>query len=179
MGVRQTAELENNMTSVERIMEYINLEPEEVKAPDSYKTIEKWPTNGMIEFKNVNLKYTGKGDRILKSLNFRVNAGESVAICGRTGAGKSSIVTALFRMAYNEGVIGIDSVDISKISLNTLRSGLSIIPQDAILFSGTVRENLDPYGEHSDDDLWRALDTVGNVTFSITLTLQQFLLFFF
>ncbi|XP_055302412.1 probable multidrug resistance-associated protein lethal(2)03659 [Sitodiplosis mosellana] len=161
-GVRQTAELENNMTSVERIMEYINLQPEEDKAHDDSisKPPENWPANGVIEFINVSLKYTEKGDRILNSVNFKVHAGEKVTICGRTGAGKTSIVKALFRMAYNEGLIKIDSVDISTVPLNTLRSSLSIIPQDATLFSGTIRENLDPFNEHSDDDLWRALDQV-------------------
>lgn len=159
-GVRQTAELENNMTSVERIMEYINLQPEEPQTNDLNQTPKNWPTNGLIEFMNVSLKYTENGDCILKSLNFQINAGEKVAICGRTGAGKSSIVKALLRMAYNEGTIKIDSVDISSIPLNTLRSSLSIIPQDATLFSGTIRDNLDPFKKYSDDDIWRALDQV-------------------
>lgn len=156
------------MTSVERIMEYVNLQPEEttVKARESIKTLEKWPTHGVIEFINVNLKYTDtqKGDHILKSLNFKINAGEKVAICGRTGAGKSSIIQAIFRLAHNEGIIKIDSTDISHIPLNTLRSNISIIPQDAILFSGKIRQNLDPFNEHSDDDLWQALDQVGLIS---------------
>lgn len=84
-GVRQTAELENNMTSVERIMEYINLKPEEEPPHKANEPLEKWPTNGSIEFINVRLKYAEKGEAILKSLNFKINAGEKVAICGRTG----------------------------------------------------------------------------------------------
>lgn len=84
-GVRQTAELENNMTSVERILEYINLKPEEENRCKPNESLEKWPTNGSIEFIDVRLKYAEKGDTILKSLNFRINAGEKVAICGRTG----------------------------------------------------------------------------------------------
>ena len=158
-GVRQTAELENNMTSVERILEYVNLQPEEDKT-NGDEAIENWPTNGSIEFINVSFKYTEKGDRILKSLNFKINAGEKVGVVGRTGAGKSSIVKALFRMSYNEGLIKIDSIDIASIPLDTLRSSMSIIPQDATLFSGTIRENLDPFNKHSDDDIWRALDQV-------------------
>lgn len=159
-GVRQTAELENNMTSVERIMEYINLKPEEEKLCEKHEPIEEWPTDGCIEFIDVSLKYTENGNQILNSLNFKINSGEKVAICGRTGAGKSSIVKALFRLAQNSGVIKIDSIDISKIPLNTLRTNLSIIPQDATLFSGTIRENLDPFKHHNDDELWRALDQV-------------------
>lgn len=76
------------------------------------------------------------------------------------GAGKSSIVKALYRMAFNSGTIKIDSVDISEIPLSTLRTSLSIIPQDANLFSGTMRTNLDPFGQHSDDELWKVLDQV-------------------
>lgn len=158
--MRQTAELENNMTSVERILEYVNLQPEEDKTSDDFKALENWPTSGSIEFINVSLKYAEKGDRILKSLNFKIDAGEKVGVVGRTGAGKSSIVKALFRMSYNEGVIKIDSGDISSIPLDKLRSSMSIIPQDATLFSGTIRENLDPFKKHSDDDIWRALDQV-------------------
>lgn len=158
-GVRQTAELENNMTSVERILEYVNLQPEEDKT-NGGEALENWPTNGAIEFLNISLKYTEKGDRILKSINFKINAGEKIGVVGRTGAGKSSIVTALFRMAYNEGLIRIDSIDIASIPLDTLRSSMSIIPQDATLFPGTIRDNLDPFKKHSDDDIWRALDQV-------------------
>lgn len=180
-GVRQTAELENNMTSVERIMEYVNLEAEE-KAESNEKNdkvrkkwkeqlkekrnenvheaLEKWPKNGAIEFIDVSLKYAEKGERMLKSLSMKIDSGEKVTICGRTGAGKSSIVKALFRLAHNTGIIKIGSIDISMIPLKILRKNISIIPQDAVLFSGTMRQNLDPFGEHSDDELWTALEKV-------------------
>lgn len=148
------------MTSVERIMEYVNLPPEQNTTADTKKPLENWPANGEIEFINVYLKYTETGDHILKSLSFKIDAGEKVAICGRTGAGKSSIVKALLRMAYNEGTIKLDFVDISTVTLNTLRSSISIIPQDATLFSGSIRANLDPFNKHSDDDLWCALEKV-------------------
>lgn len=164
-GVRQTAEVENNMTSVERIMEYINLEPEENRTKQLARVSEEWPTNGSIEFINVSLKYSETGDYTLRSLNVHIKAGEKVAICGRTGCGKSSIVNALFRMACNEGVIKIDSVDISTLPLSVLRQHLSIIPQEAILFSRTMRQNLDPFGQYSDDELWTALEQVR--TFSV------------
>lgn len=159
-GVRQTAEVENNMTSVERIMEYINLEPEESPSKQLSEVSEKWPTNCSIEFIDVSLKYSGASDYTLRSLNVNIKGGEKVAICGRTGCGKSSIVNALFRMACNEGVIKIDSVDISTIPLTVLRRNLSIIPQEAILFSRTMRQNLDPFGQYSDDELWMAIEQV-------------------
>lgn len=161
-GVRLTAELENNMTSVERVMEYIDLEPEKPPADEMIEVPEKWPNKGTIEFNDVSLKYSEKGDYILKSLSLEIKAGEKVAVCGRTGAGKSSIVKALFQMAPHVGTIKIDSVDISKVPVNILRKNISIIPQDAILFSGTMRQNLDPFDENSDDELWTVLEKVIN-----------------
>lgn len=161
-GMRQTAELENNMTSVERVTEYINLKPETEstiimeKQPD----LQNWAKRGEIQFENLSLKYSETSDPTLKSLNLKIKPGEKIGICGRTGAGKSSIIQAIFRLAHNEGVIKIDSVDISCVPLNDLRRNISIIPQESILFSGTMRENLDPFQEKSDDELWRALDQV-------------------
>lgn len=148
------------MTSVERVMEYVNLESEESPEHKIIEVPEKWSSKGEIEFDNVSLKYSEKGDFMLKSFNLKVKPGEKVAICGRTGAGKSSIVKALFRMASYLGIIKIDSVDISSIPLTVLRKNVSIIPQDAILFPGTMRRNLDPFDEYSDDQLWAVLEKV-------------------
>lgn len=161
-GVRLSAEVENNMTSVERIMEYVDLEPEEKPVEKSIESLNKWPTSGSIEFTNVSLKYAEKGATMLKSLSVKINSGEKIGICGRTGAGKSSIISAIFRMACTVGVIKIDSVDISTIPLDVLRRNISIIPQDAILFSGTVRDNLDPFNEYNDESLWTALEQVNS-----------------
>lgn len=149
-------------------MKYINLKPEEDSLHENNETLEKWPNDGCIEFIDVCLKYSENGDQMLKSLNIIINAGEKVAICGRTGAGKSSIVKAIFRLAQTTGTIKIDSIDISKIPLNILRTNLSIIPQDAALFSGTMRENLDPFNQHKDDELWIALEKVALNQFSTT-----------
>lgn len=170
-GMRQTAELENNMTSVERVMEYINLKAEshnetelkiEMKPTKEMKPYDwsDWAKRGEIEFNNLSLKYSEDSHRILKSLNLRIRSGEKIGICGRTGAGKSSIIQAIFRLAHNEGVIKIDDVDISTVPLHVLRKKLCIIPQESVLFSGTMRDNLDPFHEKSDDELWRALDQV-------------------
>lgn len=161
-GMRQTAELENNMTSVERVMEYINLKPEndsqtyEEKKPN----FTEWTKKGEIEFRNLSLRYSEDSNRTLKSLNLKIRSGEKIGICGRTGAGKSSIIQAIFRLAHNEGVIKIDAIDISTVPLEKLRKNISIIPQESILFSGTMRDNLDPFHEKTDDELWSALDQV-------------------
>lgn len=164
-GIRQTAELENYMTSVERVMEYTNLKPEkdqkiEPKPDEKMPDFSNWAKKGEIEFKDLSLKYSEDSNRILKSLNLRIKSGEKIGICGRTGAGKSSIIQAIFRLAVNEGCIKIDGIDISSVPLYQLRKNISIIPQESILFSGTMRDNLDPFHESSDDELWRALDQV-------------------
>lgn len=150
------------MTSVERVAEYIDLKPEpplETVENDN-KSLAGWPSSGSIQFSNLSLKYDDNSDAILKSLNMSIASGEKIGIVGRTGAGKSSIIQAIFRLGVNEGVIKIDDVDISKIGLHDLRNSISIIPQDPILFSGTMRDNLDPFQKKTDDELWRALDQV-------------------
>lgn len=157
--MRQTAELENCMTSVERVMEYVDLEAEPPLETKN-KSLDNWPNKGSIQFSNLSMRYSEHSNTILKSINLSIQPGEKVGIVGRTGAGKSSIIQAIFRLAQNEGVVKIDDVDILSIGLHDLRKNISIIPQDPILFSGTMRENIDPFQEKSDDELWRALDQV-------------------
>lgn len=160
-GVRQTAELENHMTSVERVLEYSKLPQEPVleNKPDN-KTPENWPQKGQIIFKNVSLVYDQLKTHALKDLNFTVEPNEMIGIVGRTGAGKSSLLNAIFRLADLEGEIYIDNIPTSKIALQILRSKISIIPQEPVLFAGSLRRNLDPFEEYSDHDLWRALEDV-------------------
>lgn len=160
-GMRQWSELENQMTSVERLLEYSQVERE----PDREGKLEKplpetWPQNGQIEFRKVSLKYNEGDPCVLKGLSFKINPGEKVGICGRTGAGKSSLITALFQLYPTEGEILIDDVDVSKIPLESLRSKISIIPQEPVLFSGTIRKNLDPFDEYTDEVIWKALEQV-------------------
>lgn len=159
--MRQSAELENQMTSVERILEYtkIDEEPSLESSPDS-KPPPQWPEKGEISFVDLYLRYTPEDDPVLRSLNFKINSREKIGIVGRTGAGKSSLITAIFRLANLEGKIIIDDVDITKIGLHDLRSKVSIIPQEPVLFSGTMRKNLDPFGEYEDEVLWKALENV-------------------
>ncbi|RYP63702.1 hypothetical protein DL770_009316 [Monosporascus sp. CRB-9-2] len=155
--VRQLAEVENGMNAVERIQYYGNQLEEE--APEH--TIEvrpSWPEKGEIVFDNVEMRYRANLPLVLQGLTMHVKGGERIGIVGRTGAGKSSIMSTLFRLVeLSGGHIYIDGLDISTVGLHDLRSRLAIIPQDPTLFRGTVRSNLDPFGEHTDLDLWSAL----------------------
>uniref|UniRef100_A0AAG5CR64 Uncharacterized protein n=1 Tax=Anopheles atroparvus TaxID=41427 RepID=A0AAG5CR64_ANOAO len=160
-GMRQSAELENQMVSVERVNEYTNLpsEPPLETAP-KHRPQRNWPEHGAIRFTNVDLRYSEDGERVLKDLNFVIRPNEKVGIVGRTGAGKSSLIQALFRLAPFDGNIEIDDIDTKTLGLRDLRSKISIIPQDPILFSGTMRSNLDPFEQRKDEELWNALDQV-------------------
>ncbi|XP_015788147.1 multidrug resistance-associated protein 4-like isoform X1 [Tetranychus urticae] len=160
-GIRLTAEFETNMISVERVLEYgrLPLEPswDTIKAGLLPKT---WPNLADMEFKNVYLTYPGSIKPVLKNLNFTVSSGEKIGIVGRTGAGKSSLISVLFRLTEFDGSVIIDGIDIKQLGLHDLRNKISIIPQDPILFTGTIRSNLDPLAEYSDDFIWSTLKTV-------------------
>lgn len=160
-GMHVTSSIENQMTSVERVCEYIDapLEPSFDSKSDNQPSV-YWPEDGEINYENVNMKYSETGSHVLKNISFRIKSNEKIGIVGRTGAGKSSIVQSIFRLAINEGTILIDGIDIEKIGLHDLRSKISIIPQDPILFSGTLRYNLDPFQVNTDEDIWSALEDV-------------------
>ncbi|XP_022166683.1 probable multidrug resistance-associated protein lethal(2)03659 [Myzus persicae] len=159
--MRHSADLENQMTSVERILEYTDVPQESAleTAPDKLPPTD-WPNNGQIIFKQLYLRYDLDTPFVLKNLNINIEAAEKIGIIGRTGAGKSSLIAALFRLAVNEGNIIIDGVEIHELGLHDLRSKISIIPQEPVLFSGTMRTNLDPFDEYTDQVLWKALDEV-------------------
>ncbi|XP_022216187.2 probable multidrug resistance-associated protein lethal(2)03659 [Drosophila obscura] len=162
-GMRQSAELENTMTAVERVVEYEDLEPEgDFESKPSKKPPKDWPEEGKIIFDDLSLKYfpDKAADYVLRSLNIAIQGCEKVGIVGRTGAGKSSLINALFRLSYNEGSIVIDRRDTNDLGLHDLRSKISIIPQEPVLFSGTMRYNLDPFDEYSDAKLWESLEEV-------------------
>ncbi|XP_036687849.1 multidrug resistance-associated protein 4 isoform X2 [Balaenoptera musculus] len=157
--VRQSAEVENMMISVERVIEYTDLEKEasweyQKRPPPS------WPQEGVIVFDNVNFSYSLDGPLVLKHLTALIKSREKVGIVGRTGAGKSSLIAALFRLSEPEGKIWIDKVLTTEIGLHDLRKKMSIIPQEPVLFTGTMRKNLDPFNEHTDEELWNALEEV-------------------
>ncbi|CAG9771150.1 unnamed protein product [Ceutorhynchus assimilis] len=155
-AVRQWADLENCMTSVERVLEYTEIQHEE---DTQQGAINNWPKDGTLTYDNVTLTYDGES-QILKGISFRVNSGEKIGIVGRTGAGKSSIISTLFRLYNYQGKISIDGIDISQVSINFLRKSISIIPQDPIIFEGSVRVNLDPYKIYSDQEVWQVLEKV-------------------
>lgn len=158
-GVRQSAEVENMMTSVERVVEYSELESEAPWEMDKRPSPD-WPKHGFITFDQVNFSYSPDGPVVLKNMTAVFRSREKVGIVGRTGAGKSSLVSALFRLAEPKGRIFIDGVPTSGMGLHTLRQKMSIIPQDPVLFTGTMRKNLDPFSQHTDQDLWNALQEV-------------------
>uniref|UniRef100_A0AAX7U2Q5 Multidrug resistance-associated protein 4 n=1 Tax=Astatotilapia calliptera TaxID=8154 RepID=A0AAX7U2Q5_ASTCA len=158
-GVRQSAEIENMMTSVERVVEYAELESEASWETDKQPPSD-WPKAGCITFDRVNFSYSASEPLVLKNLSLVFKSREKVGIVGRTGAGKSSLISALFRLAEPEGRIMIDGFLTSEIGLHTLRQKMSIIPQDPVLFTGTMRKNLDPFKQHTDEDLWNALQEV-------------------
>ncbi|XP_065917654.1 ATP-binding cassette sub-family C member 4-like [Dysidea avara] len=160
--IRTSAEVENLMASVERVMAYGKLESEaelETIPRDKAPPLE-WPDKGVIELHNTKFKYATDYPYALKSISFRIESCEKIGIVGRTGAGKSSLLSALFRLAEPEGVFEIDGIQITDIRLHDLRKKISIIPQDPVLFSGTVRYNLDPFNELEDHQLWDALEEV-------------------
>ncbi|KAI9208345.1 P-loop containing nucleoside triphosphate hydrolase protein [Polychytrium aggregatum] len=213
MCIFQAAELDIQLNSVERIVHYSSLEPEErlvatnlhVREPrirtveseaephtpdispemdaeiqDSALTIpaatatagpvkkprirplRSWPAQGLIEFRDVQMRYAADLPLVLKGVMLRVEPKQKIGVVGRTGSGKSSLVFSLFRMTeLSGGAIVIDGIDTAQLTLHDLRSRIGIIPQDPVLFSGTIRSNLDPFQEHSDARIWDALERSG------------------
>ncbi|KEF53828.1 ATPase [Exophiala aquamarina CBS 119918] len=155
--IRQLAEVENNMNATERI-HYYGTELAEEAALKDRDVPPSWPQAGAITFDKVEMRYRPELPLVLQGLDFSIKGGERIGIVGRTGAGKSSIMSALFRLTeLSGGQIKIDDIDISTVGLQDLRSRLAIIPQDPTLFRGTIRSNLDPFNEHTDLELWTAL----------------------
>ncbi|XP_078671004.1 ATP-binding cassette sub-family C member 8-like [Branchiostoma floridae x Branchiostoma belcheri] len=159
-AVSAFAKVEAKMTHAERVDTYSRI-PGEMYQHEKGNTIpqREWPESGTVQLDSVSVRYDESLDPVLIKVTASIKAGEKVGICGRTGSGKSSLTLALFRMIdMFEGVISIDGVDISRVPLTLLRSRLSIIPQDPVLFSGTIRFNLDPETNSDDEELWRALE---------------------
>ncbi|XP_070847153.1 ATP-binding cassette sub-family C member 3 isoform X2 [Chaetodon trifascialis] len=156
--VRMSSDLENNIVAVERVKEYSETKTEAPWEVEDKKPPPEWPMEGNVEFHDYSVRYREGLDLVLKKLSLSVKGGEKIGIVGRTGAGKSSMTLCLFRLLEAAaGEITIDEVKISEIGLHDLRSKLTIIPQEPVLFSGTLRMNLDPFEKYSDEEVWKAL----------------------
>ncbi|XP_048254590.1 multidrug resistance-associated protein 1-like [Haliotis rufescens] len=157
--VQVTTQLETNIVSVERIVEYTELPAEGAWIVDDQRPPPEWPEGGQVELDNLQVRYRPELDLVLQGITARITPGQKVGVVGRTGAGKSSLTLALFRILEAEGgSITIDGQDIANIGLHDLRSRLTILPQDPVLFSGSLRMNLDPFDAHSDEEVWQALE---------------------
>jgi len=161
---RQSVTVESQMTAVERILEYCSLDQEPpAQVPPKNRPPINWPSQGRIVFKNVSMSYLNEENTslALRNLTLTIEGGEKIGIVGRTGAGKSSFIQILFRMGILvNGQIDIDNIDITTIGLDDLRSRISIIPQDPVLFTGTIRTNLDQFHFYTDHQIWNALEEV-------------------
>ena len=155
-AVRVFSEVNSQMTSAERVLEYTRIQPEDKQ--NLQKTPPKnWPNMGKIEMKNVSLWHYNGGPWALKNITFRINAMEKIGIVGRTGAGKSSLIAALMRSAETQGEILIDGLNINDFDMISTRKCVSVISQSPTLINGTVRLNIDPLKEHTDNEIWNAL----------------------
>uniref|UniRef100_A0A4W5LBQ3 ATP-binding cassette, sub-family C (CFTR/MRP), member 3 n=1 Tax=Hucho hucho TaxID=62062 RepID=A0A4W5LBQ3_9TELE len=157
--VRMTSDLESNIVAVERVKEYSETKTEAPWEVEDKKPSSDWPSQGNVEFRDYSVRYREGLELVLKNLTLSVKGGEKIGIVGRTGAGKSSMTLCLFRLLEAAGgEITIDGVKISEIGLHDLRSKLTIIPQEPVLFSGSLRMNLDPFEKYSDGEVWKALE---------------------
>ena len=153
--------IENNMVSAERIKEYQDSVPQEAEwtfahDPDT----QYWPSGGAIRVEGLDMRYREGLPLVLRGVSLDISPGEKVGIVGRTGSGKSSLILSLFRISEaSGGSIMIDGQDISQLGLGSLRAAITIIPQDPVLFSGSLRLNLDPFSQYSDTEVWTALET--------------------
>ncbi|KAJ3073805.1 Multidrug resistance-associated protein 1 [Podochytrium sp. JEL0797] len=161
--VRQFTDAEVQLVSIERMNYYATqIETEPPGVVEETRPEDGWPTEGRIVFENVSMRYQPGLPLVLEGINLEIRKHEKIGVVGRTGSGKSSLMLSLFRiLELDSGKITIDGLDISTLGVKDLRSRLSIIPQDPILFSGTVRSNLDPFHDHLDADVWTALESAG------------------
>ena len=154
--IRVFSEVNSQMTSTERVLEYTRIQPE-VRQIFRKTPPKNWPNIGKIEMNNVSLWHYNGGPLVLKDITFRINAKEKIGVVGRTGAGKSSLLAALMRLAETRGEILIDGLNIKDLDMISTRKCVSVISQSPTLVNGTVRLNIDPLREHTDNEIWNAL----------------------
>lgn len=176
--VRQTVEVETNIVSVERVLEYANLPSEALEVIPRHRPKISWPAQGAVNFNDYSTRYRPGLDLVLKNINLDIKPHEKIGVVGRTGAGKSSLTLALFRIIEPvTGSISIDDLNTSSVGLLDVRRRLAIIPQDAALFEGSVRDNLDPGHVHDETELWSVLGTFELFIFSLVAIPQRLLMF--
>ena len=158
-AMRQTADVENMMTAVERVITYTEL-PKEPAYDITNTPPAEWPQEGGLRFENLSLKYYEGGPQVLKNISININPREKVGVAGRTGAGKSSLVSALFRMPEPGGNIYIDDLALDELNVQSTRPVISVITQNPTLFSGPLRINLDPFSRFNDTEIWSVLEQV-------------------
>ena len=161
-ATRQSTELEMGMNSVERMTEYLAYESERPAVIEGHRPALAWPATGGIHVKDLHVRYRPDLPPVLKGITFKIAGREKVGICGRTGCGKSTLMLALYRIVEpSSGSIRIDGIEATSIGLFDLRSRLSLVPQDPVIFAGTVRSNLAPFGDALDSRMWQALESAG------------------
>ena len=172
--VRMWSETENYMTSVERVVKYSQIE-QEPGYQNQRQPPEHWPQYGQVQIKDLELVYYHGGPKILQGVTFTINPHEKIGVVGRTGAGKSSLIAALFRMPQPTGYVIIDDVNVSDVNIQSSRRAMAVITQNPVLFTGTLRMNLDPFEEHEDKEIWNALKdaSLGAMAKNLPLQLNQ------
>jgi ABC-type multidrug transport system fused ATPase/permease subunit len=158
--LKSLSDVETNIVSVERISEFSNINQEDDldKNTDGEMLPRNWPAYGSILIKDLYVKYRPDLDYALMDINAEIRPGEKIGVCGRTGSGKTTLASTLFRLIEpSSGQLFIDNINIGRLGLHRIREALTIIPQDPLLFSGSIRFNLDPFHKNSDSDLWQAL----------------------
>ncbi|CAA93309.3 ATP-binding cassette transporter abc2 [Schizosaccharomyces pombe] len=168
--VRQSVDVETNIVSVERMLEYIGLPSEAPSIIPDHRPPEGWPSHGAIKFDHYSVRYRENLPLVLNDISVNIKPQEKIGIVGRTGAGKSTLTLALFRLIEpTSGDIQLDDINITSIGLHDLRSRLAIIPQENQAFEGTIRENLDPNANATDEEIWHALEAASLKQFIQTL----------
>ncbi|KAL8234311.1 hypothetical protein R6Q59_020411 [Mikania micrantha] len=157
-AIYMSCSVENKMVSVERIKQFCKIPSEAEWVRKDNPPPSNWPSHGNIMLKDLQVRYRSNMPLVIKGITLNIKGGEKVGVVGRTGGGKSTLIQVLFRLVEPcGGSITIDGIDISTLGLHDLRSRFGIIPQEPILFEGTVRSNIDPIGQHSDEEIWRSL----------------------
>ncbi|KAL4565466.1 hypothetical protein LXL04_029562 [Taraxacum kok-saghyz] len=158
-SVQYQCQLSNLIVSVERLEQYMHIASEAPEVIEDNRPSRNWPTTGRVDIQNLKIRYQPNSPLVLQGINCVFEGGHKIGIVGRTGSGKTTLISALFRLVEpTEGRIIIDEIDITTIGLHDLRSNFGIIPQEPTLFGGSIRYNLDPLGEHSDQELWKVLE---------------------